>query len=99
MKNFKTLIKTLLLLCALALILTTAVACDFIQNLMGQAGGFDTETTIDPSETCTHETTEWVVDVNATCSTEGSKHKECVSCKKNLETATIATTADRKSVG
>ena len=98
MKNFKTLIKTLLLLCALALILTTAVACDFIQNLMGQAGGFDTETTIDPSETCTHETTEWVVDVNATCSTEGSKHKECVSCKKNLETATIATTAHTEEV-
>ena len=56
------------------------------------------QATPDPSETCTHETTEWVVDAKATCSAEGSKHKECVSCKKNLETATIAKTAHTEEV-
>ena len=85
MKNLKTLTKTLLLLCALALTLIMVVSCNSSQKVE--------DTPSDPSQNCAHETTEWIVDKNATCSTEGSRHKECVSCKKNLETAVIATTA------
>ena len=51
-----------------------------------------------PSETCAHEITEWIVDKNASCSEVGSKHKECVSCKENLETAVIATTAHTEEI-
>lgn len=52
----------------------------------------------DAPETCTHETTEWVVTENATCSKAGAKSKQCVSCKKVLETAIIETTAHTEEI-
>ena len=64
-------------------------------------GFFPNEPQEEPSDTpvtCTHEVTEWVVDKNASCSEVGSKHKECVSCKQNLETAEIATTAHTEEI-
>ena len=85
MKTFKKLTKTLLLLSALALTLVLIVSCNSSKT--------PEETTADLNQNCEHTTTEWIVDKNATCSAEGSRHKECVSCKQNLETATIATTA------
>ena len=90
MKKFKKLTQTLLLLCTLIFTLVMIVSCDFFKKVE--------DTPTDPSQNCAHETTEWIVDKNATCSTEGSKHKECVSCKKNLETATIATIAHTEEV-
>ena len=39
---------------------------------------------------CTHPTIKWIVDKEATVDTEGSRHKECTVCGKNLETETIA---------
>ncbi len=39
---------------------------------------------------CTHPTTKWIVDKEATVDAEGSRHKECTVCKKNLGTETIA---------
>ena len=39
---------------------------------------------------CTHPTTKWIVDKEATVDAEGSRHKECTVCKKNLATETIA---------
>ena len=47
------------------------------------------ETTVNA---CSHETWEWVVDKNATCAEEGSKHKECQSCKAQFEATVISTT-------
>ena len=90
MKNFKTLAKTLLLLCTLTLTLIMVVSCNFFQK--------NENPPADPPQKCAHETTEWIIDKNATCSTEGSKHKECVSCKEKLETATIATTAHTEEI-
>ena len=39
---------------------------------------------------CTHPTTKWIVDKEATVYVEGSRHKECTACGKNLVTETIA---------
>lgn len=83
--------------CAL-LILAIAGAIAFALFQMGLFPQTPNQTTSDPTKSCAHETTEWIVDKNATCSTEGSKHKECVSCKENLETAVIATTAHTEEV-
>ena len=86
MKQIKKMPQTLLLLCALALTLVMIVSCNSFSKE-------PEETTADLNQNCEHATTEWIVDKNATCSEAGSRHKECVSCKTNLETATIATTA------
>lgn len=83
--------------CAL-LIFAIAGAIAFALFQMGLFSQTPNQTTSDPTKSCAHETTEWIVDKNATCSTEGSKHKECVSCKENLETAVIATTAHTEEV-
>ncbi len=39
---------------------------------------------------CTHPTTKWIVDKEATVDAEGSRHKECAVCKAVLATETIA---------
>ena len=39
---------------------------------------------------CTHPTTKWIVDKEATVDAEGSRHKECTVCKTVLATETIA---------
>ena len=39
---------------------------------------------------CTHPTTKWIVDKEATVDAEGSRHKECTVCKTVLDTETIA---------
>ena len=39
---------------------------------------------------CTHPTTKWIVDKEATVDVEGSRHKECTVCKTVLATETIA---------
>ena len=38
---------------------------------------------------CKHVTSYWIVDVESTCATKGSKHKECTKCKEVLETSEI----------
>ena len=97
MKKLRQLTKALLLFATLSLLLLTMISCDFLSNLMGETSQEPTSTT-PPTEACTHETTEWVVDESASCSTTGSKHKECVACKEILETAVIATTAHTEVV-
>ena len=39
---------------------------------------------------CTHSTTKWIVDKEATVDAEGSRHKECTVCNTVLATETIA---------
>lgn len=36
-----------------------------------------------------HKPSDWIIDVNPTCTTEGSKHTECTVCGEELERATI----------
>lgn len=38
---------------------------------------------------CTHFSSEWIEDRAATCTIDGSKHRECTQCKEVLETAVI----------
>lgn len=38
---------------------------------------------------CSHSETEWIVDINPSCSKAGSKHEECTICKDILSTETI----------
>ena len=39
---------------------------------------------------CTHASTRWITDEEATCTTDGSKHKECSNCGKTLDTESIS---------
>ena len=36
-----------------------------------------------------HKSSDWIIDKEPTTNSEGSKHKECLSCGEKLETATI----------
>lgn len=37
-----------------------------------------------------HKSSDWVIDKAASCTAEGTKHKECVTCREVLETGSIA---------
>ena len=47
-------------------------------------------------ENCTHEETEWVLDVNPTCIREGKQHKVCVLCKTTFESEVLPMVAHTK---
>ena len=38
---------------------------------------------------CSHSSSDWIIDKEATCNQAGSKHKECTKCEEVLETAAI----------
>ena len=38
---------------------------------------------------CVHSASDWIIDSEATCKSEGSKHKECTECEAVLETGKI----------
>ena len=46
----------------------------------------------DKADIAAHSASEWIVDTAATETAEGAKHRECIVCKKVLETATIPAT-------
>ena len=46
----------------------------------------------DKADVAAHSASEWIIDMAATETAEGAKHKECTVCKKVLETATIPAT-------
>lgn len=56
------------------------------------AGNYEVESVeiILTRKVCTHPTTKWIVDKEATVDAEGSRHKECTVCKTVLATETIA---------
>ena len=56
------------------------------------AGNYEVESAeiILTRKVCTHPTTKWIVDKEATVDAEGSRHKECTVCGKKLVTETIA---------
>ena len=56
------------------------------------AGNYEVESAeiILTRKVCTHPTTKWIVDKEATVDAEGSRHKECTVCKTVLATETIA---------
>ena len=41
---------------------------------------------------CDHKNIEWIVDREATCTVDGSKHSECKDCRETISTETIAAT-------
>lgn len=43
-----------------------------------------------PSYECSDYSSDWIVDTDSTCTTEGSKHKECTKCEKVLITDSIS---------
>ena len=105
MKQMRKIASPLLLLCILVMMLTICLSSCELTDKLSALFGKEEETTAsgendpaDPNANCAHEVTEWIVDTNATCSTTGSKHKQCVACKKNLETAIIATTAHTEKI-
>ena len=56
------------------------------------AGNYEVESAeiILTRKVCTHSTTKWIVDKEATVDAEGSRHKECTVCNTVLATETIA---------
>ena len=38
---------------------------------------------------CKHQSTDWIIDKQATCTENGSKHKECTKCHEKLDTEVI----------
>ena len=75
-----------IVICLLVCLLT---ACNITASGNGgntnNSGGNSDDTTPD----CTHPSTEWIIDDEATCTTAGSKHKECSTCGETLSTETI----------
>mgnify|MGYP005750154769 CR=1 FL=1 len=61
-----------------------AVYIDEITVTYGSGGG-----TVTP---CDHKNIEWIVDREATCTADGSKHSECKDCGETISTETIAAT-------
>ena len=110
MKNFEKYTRILSLLLALALVLVAFAACnpstapndsetvDENPSDNSSAGDGSTDDTLPEDESCAHELTEWIIDENATCAKAGSKHKECVVCKKSVESAVIAPLAHTEAV-
>ena len=103
MKNINMYTRILFSLCLVALLLLTAVACDKGGNepppttapdtTVADTTAADTTTAEETTASiCSHETWEWISDKNATCAEEGSKHKECQSCKAQFEDTVIPTT-------
>ena len=80
---FSTILCTILLL-VFAMIF---VGCDFsnagVNNSTPDMGQYD-------NNDCTHPSTEWKIDKEATCTTTGSKHKECSTCGETLATESIS---------
>ena len=48
----------------------------------------------DKKDVAAHTASDWIIDIPATATTSGSKHKECTVCKRVLETGTIPATGD-----
>ena len=63
------------------------VGCDF-----SNAGVNNSTPDMDQNDNndCTHPSTEWKIDKEATCTTAGSKHEECSNCGKTLSTESIS---------
>lgn len=40
-------------------------------------------------DTCDHSKSDWIIDLDATCTSEGLKHIECTKCKEVIKTETI----------
>ena len=67
------------------------------QETTGAEETVDTEETVKVEETESdtevpphdHVASDWRVDVEATCSAKGSRHKECTVCGKTMETQNI----------
>ena len=57
------------------------------------SGELITELSGDPE----HTPSDWIVDKKATCTEDGTKHKECTVCGEVLETGTVAKTGHKSS--
>lgn len=83
-KNVFSIILCIILLLVFAMIF---VGCDFfnagVNNSTPDMGQND-------NNDCTHTSTRWITDEEATCTTDGSKHKECSSCGETLGTEPIS---------
>ncbi len=102
MKKFKLYVTIFLLLCTLACTVFAIAACNTATGSQKETSATNETTAADETSgttaECLHEVTEWIVDTNATCSEEGTKHKECSQCKASLETAVISKTAHTEEI-
>lgn len=87
-KNVFSIILCIILLLVFAMIF---VGCDFFNagvNNSNSDGGKPNNS--GGTRDCTHTSTRWITDEEATCTTTGSEHKECSSCGKTLDTESIS---------
>ena len=87
MQNFK---KIALFLIFIIVFTLSLVSCRTLDedSLPNESDNTD-ESSSAAEDSCSHEITEWIIDKNASCSSTGEKHLECINCKKSLESALI----------
>ena len=61
-------------------------------------GDTDSDSETDPPVICAHENYKWVLDTAPTCSAEGSKHKECITCGENISEESVAKISHTPSI-
>ena len=90
MQNFK---KLSLFLVFIIVFTLSLVSCSTLgeDNLTDESSNAD-ESSSAAEDSCLHEITEWIIDKNASCSSTGEKHLECIKCKKTLDSAIIQKT-------
>ncbi len=75
------------------------VKIQLVSNDSVQLYGFlVTDIAVGYDDACTHSSTKWVTDQEATVYKAGSKHKECTECGETLKTATIKQLKSAKPV-
>ena len=81
-------------LLTLAMVICLCVCLFTACNITASGNGGNTNNSggnsDDITPDCTHPSTEWIIDDEATCTTAGSKHKECSTCGETLATESIS---------
>ncbi len=84
-------------ICIVAIMTVFAVSCDFFTSV--PEDGQSQNTGESSSAACDeHEAGDWIIDTEATCSSKGSKHNECINCGKTLETEEIEMLAHAEEI-
>ncbi len=83
-------------ICIISVMTLFAVSCDFFSSTPLETSR-DTDESLS-AECDEHQESDWIVDADATCSSKGSKHKECITCGEILETEDVEMLAHTEKI-
>ena len=89
------LLKIAALLSLVTLTVLLAASCN---SLFGFFGEESSETESQAEQCKSHKASDWIIDVNPTCSAEGSMHTECTVCGATLESVAIEILAHTEEI-